>query len=131
MSVHSCAAPVEQDRPGAALADRVIQGSADGRWQWDEHGLVALAVHPQDAVAVFLAEVGDVRAGASKIRKPRRPSMATRAKSDWFGDWRAVLRMASNCRCPNPRVGDSVGTGGRRTCSVGDWASMVSRTQVR
>jgi hypothetical protein len=32
-------------------------------------------------MAVFLAEVADVRAGASKIRNPSSPSTTTRAKS--------------------------------------------------
>ena len=41
---------------------------------------------------------------ASKIRKPSRPSMATSAKSHGFGDWRAAVSRASNCRWVNPRV---------------------------
>jgi hypothetical protein len=35
---------------------------------------------------------------ASKIRKPSRPSMATRAKSHGSCDWRAAVSSASNCR---------------------------------
>jgi hypothetical protein len=52
---------------------------------------------------------------ASKIRKPSRPNIAMRAKSLMLGESRAVVIRASNCRCPSPRVGDSAGTGGRRT----------------
>jgi hypothetical protein len=55
---------------------------------------------------------------ASKIRRPRSPSIATSAKSQVFGDSRAAVRSASNCRCVNPRVGDSGGTARRRTCSA-------------
>jgi hypothetical protein len=68
---------------------------------------------------------------ASKIRKPSRPSMATSAKSYQFGDWRSAVSRASNCRWVNPRVGDSVGTEGRRTCSAGECSRMPSRAQVR
>jgi hypothetical protein len=49
-------------------------------------------------VAVFFAEVGDVRAVASKIRKPSSPSMAARAKSQGLADCRAAVSSASNCR---------------------------------
>ena len=57
---------------------------------------------------------------ASKIRKPSSPSMATSAKSCGFADSRAAVSRASNCRWVNPRVGDSAGTTGRRTCSAGE-----------
>ncbi len=52
---------------------------------------------------------------ASKIRSPRRPSMAMRAKSFGLADSRAVVIWASSCKCPSPRVGDPGGTTGRRT----------------
>ena len=68
---------------------------------------------------------------ASKIRKPSRPSMATSAKSHGFGDSRAAVSSASNCRWVKPSVGDSAGTAGRRTCSAGECSRMPSRTQVR
>jgi hypothetical protein len=67
---------------------------------------------------------------ASKIRRPSRPSMAISAKSQAFGDSRAVS-SASNCRWVNPRVGDSAGTAGRRTCSAGECGMSPSMTQVR
>jgi hypothetical protein len=37
-----------------------------------------------------------------------------------FGDSRAAVSRASNCRWVKPRVGDSAGTESRRTCSVGE-----------
>jgi hypothetical protein len=59
-------------------------------------------------------------AQASKIRKPSRPSVATRAKSLRLVDSRAVVSSASNCRWVRPRVGDSRGTVGRRShCARG------------
>jgi hypothetical protein len=67
---------------------------------------------------------------ASKIRRPGKPSMVTRAKLHGSGDWRAAVSRASNCRCVNPSVGDSGGTAGRRTCSAGEWSSRPSTTQV-
>ena len=35
---------------------------------------------------------------ASKIRRPSRPGLATSAKSHGFGDWRAAVSRAWNCR---------------------------------
>jgi hypothetical protein len=52
---------------------------------------------------------------ASKIRSPRSPSIATRAKSLMLADSRAAVIIASNWRWLRPRVGDSGGTSGRRT----------------
>jgi hypothetical protein len=68
---------------------------------------------------------------ASKIRRPSRPSIATRAKSNRFADSRAAVNIASNCRCGSPSVGDSGGTVGRRTYSAGECSSTLSMTQVR
>ena len=49
--------------PRDAGSGRPVDGPAD-RWrQRDQDDLGALAAHAQDPVAVFLAEVGDVRAG--------------------------------------------------------------------
>ncbi|WP_431911856.1 hypothetical protein [Micromonospora carbonacea] len=43
------------------LADGPVDSSGH-RWrQRDEHGLAALAAHAQDPVAVFLAQVDDIR----------------------------------------------------------------------
>ena len=68
---------------------------------------------------------------ASKMRRPSSPSIATRAKSDGLTDSRLAVSMASNCRCVKPRVGDSGGMAGRRTCSAGEWSSAPSITAVR
>ena len=63
MAVHAGAAAVEQDRPAVRVADGAVDGPADRWWQWHQDEFVALAAHPQHAVAVFLAQVGDVGAG--------------------------------------------------------------------
>jgi hypothetical protein len=63
MPVHPGAAPVEQDGSASAVADGPVEGAADGRREWDEHGLAAFAGDAQDAVAVFFAEVADVQPG--------------------------------------------------------------------
>ena len=61
--VHPHAAAVEQDRPAGASADRAIDGSPH-RWrQGDQDDLAAFAADAQHPVAVFFAQVGDVRAG--------------------------------------------------------------------
>jgi hypothetical protein len=70
-------------------------------------------------------------AQASKIRSPSRPSIVTSAKSFRFGECRAALSSASNCRRVMPRVGDSADTRGRRRCSAGEAVSTPSMTQVR
>jgi len=69
-------------------------------------------------------------AQASKIRSASQPHSVTSAKSLRFGESRAAVRSASNCRCVRPRVGDSADTRGRRTCSAGEAAGMPSMTQV-
>ena len=67
--VHPGAAAGEQDRARGAVADGAVDGAADGWWQRDQDDLVAFAVDPQDAVAVFLAEVVDV--GAAGFEDPQ------------------------------------------------------------
>jgi hypothetical protein len=61
--VHPGAAAVEQDRPARAGSDCPVDGPADRGWQRDQDDLGALAAYPQHPVAVFLAEIGDVRGG--------------------------------------------------------------------
>ena len=67
---------------------------------------------------------------ASKIRKPSSPSIAISAKSHGLDDSRAAVSRASNCRWVKPRVGDSAGTDGQRTCWAGECSSRPSMTQV-
>jgi hypothetical protein len=129
--VHPGAAAVEQDRSARAVPGCPVDGPPDCWRQRYQDDLGALAAHAQDPATVFFAEVGDVRAGASKIRRPSSPGMATSAKSHRFGDWRAAVSSASNCRWVNPSVGDSAGTEGRRTCSEGECSKVPSMTQVR
>ena len=60
--VHAPAVCVPQDRTDIAVVDRAVQRPCH-RWrQWDEDDIAALAPDAEDAVSVFLAEVGDVRA---------------------------------------------------------------------
>ena len=68
---------------------------------------------------------------ASKIRSPNSPSIVTSAKSQKLSDSLAAVSNASNCRWVSPKVGDSVGTLGRRTYSAGECSSAPSITQVR
>ena len=63
MPVHPGAAAVEQDRAGGPVGDGGVEAAADRGRKGDEDGLAAFAGDAEDAVAVFLAEVGDVRAG--------------------------------------------------------------------
>jgi hypothetical protein len=91
MTVHPGAAAVEQDWPSVPSAYCPVDGTVD-RWRRrDLDYLGALAAHAQHSVAALLAEVGDVC-------EPSRPSMATSAKSHGFGDSRAAVSRALNCR---------------------------------
>jgi len=69
--VHPGAAGVQQDRPADPGGYRPVDGPADRGRQWDQHDLGALAAHPQDPAAVFLAEVGDVGAGGNGLEDGR------------------------------------------------------------
>jgi hypothetical protein len=129
--VHPSSARVQQDRPGDTCSDRTVDRPRDRRWQRHQHHLGALADHPQHAVAVFIARSVTSAPVASKIRSPSRLSIATRAKSLVFGDSRAAVSSASNCRWVRPRVGDSGGTVGLRPYSAGEWSETPSMTQVR
>ncbi len=63
VAVHPGAAVVEQDRPVVPQAGGPVDRAADGGWQRDLDHLAAFAAYTQYPVAVFFAEVGDVRAG--------------------------------------------------------------------
>jgi hypothetical protein len=75
MPVHPRAEAAGQDRPGVTVARGAVDGPA-GRWgQRDQDDLAAFAADAQDPVAVFFAEVADVRA-----RRTRRDSSADRSR---------------------------------------------------
>jgi len=60
-------------------------------------------------LSVDLGEIGDEGSGGLEIRKPTRPSTATRAKSLRLAESRAEARSAPECRWHRPpRVGESV-----------------------
>ena len=63
MPVHAGPARLSRIGPTVAVVDGAVDGPPDRGRQRDEHDLVALAVHAQDAVAVLLAEVVDVGSG--------------------------------------------------------------------
>ena len=81
MAVHPGAAAVEQNRPAFPGSGGPVDGPADCWWQRDLDHLGALAAHAQHPVAVLVARSAMFAVVASKIRRPSRPSMATRAKS--------------------------------------------------
>ena len=69
VSVHGSTPLVEQDRPGNPVSNGSVDGPAD-RWrQRDQDDLAALTAHAQNAVTVFLAEVGDGRSTGFKDPK--------------------------------------------------------------
>jgi len=61
--VHPGTAGVQQDRPAVPEAGRPVDGPADSWRQRDQDDLGTFAADPQHPVAVFLAEIGDVRGG--------------------------------------------------------------------
>jgi hypothetical protein len=67
--------------PQRSVADDPVDGTSYGGRERDEDDPSALAHHAQHAVAVSLTQVVDVGAGGFEDPQPRRPSLATRAKS--------------------------------------------------
>ena len=129
--VHPRTAVVQQDRPADPGGYRPVDGPAGRGRQRDQDDLGALAAYAQNPVTTFLADFGDVRAGDFEDPQAEQPG---------HGHQREVARVrrvpgggeqASNCRCVNPRVGDSAGTAGQRKCPAGECGKTPSRTQVR
>jgi len=131
MPVHPPAVAVKQDRPAVTVIHGAIDRPADRGGQRNQDDFAAFAADPQDPVAVLLAEIADVRARGLEDSQAQQPQHGTKAKSFRLADWRAAVSRASNCRWVNPRVGDSAGTAGRRTCSAGEYSRTPSITQVR
>jgi len=128
--VHPGTAPVAQQRPVLAAVDGPVDGPPDRGRQRDEDDLGALADHAQDAVAVLLAEVGDV--GGAGLEDPQ-PEQAERGDQ---GEVLTVGRLAGGqqrleLQVVSPSVGDSGGTVGRRSHCAGECSSRPSMTQVR
>ncbi len=71
--VHPRPATVQQDQARSPTTDGAVNGTTDGERERDEDNLGALAAHPQYAVAVLLAEVGDVRAGGIEDPQTEQP----------------------------------------------------------
>lgn len=61
MPIHPPTEGVAQDRPVNAAVHGAVDRPRYRRRQRNEHHLAALAPHAQNAVTVFLAQVGDVR----------------------------------------------------------------------
>ena len=81
MPVHPDTAAAEQDRSAGPGADFPVDGAADGGRQRDEDDFAAFAAHAQDPVAVFFAEVGDVRAGGLKDPQAQQPEHGHQRKA--------------------------------------------------
>jgi hypothetical protein len=59
--IHPSSAPIEQNWATEPVGDRSLYGLPHGWQQGHQHNFRALPEHPQDAVAVFLTHVRDVR----------------------------------------------------------------------
>jgi hypothetical protein len=131
MPVHPRAVAVEQDRPEV----RAVHGAVDGpayRWgQRDQDDLAAFPADLQDPVAVFFAKPADVRTGGLEDPQAEQPEHGDQGEVVPVSGLAAAVSNASNCRCVNPRLGDSAGTAGRRTYSAGERSRTPSMTQVR
>jgi hypothetical protein len=66
--VHPSATGGQQDGAGSPVVDGSFDGPADGRLEWNQGDLAALAADPEHTVAVLFAEVFDVAAGWLPIR---------------------------------------------------------------
>jgi hypothetical protein len=85
VAVHPGAAAVEQDRPSGAVAGGLVDGPADGWWQWQQDDLGALAAHAQDPVAVLVAEVVDVCSGGFEDAQAEEPEHGDQREIAWAG----------------------------------------------
>lgn len=110
MAVHPVTGAAAQDGSAEALADGTVDRSGHSGWEWDQDDLVAFAVDAQDRWPWDSPRASMLAPVASKIRRPRRPSIATSAKSLGLVESRLAQRIASNWRWFSPRVGDSGGT---------------------
>lgn len=68
--VHPRPVGVAEDRTTVTAVDRSVEGPGHRWWQRDEDDLAALAAYPQDPVAVFLTDVGDVGSASFEDPKP-------------------------------------------------------------
>jgi hypothetical protein len=129
--VHAGGGGGQQDRSAGPVVDGSFQRASDGGWERYEYDFVALAVYPQYAVAVFLAEVFDVAADGLEDAQPQQAehgdedAVAAVGRRFGGGEQRFELQVSQ------PRVGDSAGTLGRRTHSADECSSTASMTQVR
>ena len=95
---HAGAAAVSKDRADRRrLVDGAVDGPSDGGWEWDGGELVALAMDGEDAVAVGLAEVGDI--SARGFEDPP-------AKEAWRLERSHTVELSGGPRRAWPRTGD-------------------------
>jgi hypothetical protein len=76
---------IEQDRPCGPAADGVIDRGTD-RWrQGDQDDLGSFAAHPEHAVAMLLAQVGDVGAGGFEDAQAEESEHRDEGEVGWVG----------------------------------------------
>jgi hypothetical protein len=83
--VHPPAVRVEQDRPCRPAADGAIDRAADRGRQRDKDHLGSFAAHPEDAVAMLLTQVGDVRAGGFEDAQAEQSEHRDDGEVGWVG----------------------------------------------
>ncbi len=131
MPVHPGAAAAQQDRPAGAVANRTVDGPADCWWQWHEDDLAAFAADAQYSVAVFLADVGDVRSGHLEDPQPQQSGHGHQREVMPVRGLAGGAEQSLELQVVTSSVGDSAGADGRRAYSAGECSSMPSMTQVR
>jgi len=110
----------EQDRADSPASDRSLDGPTNRGRQREQDDLVTFAVHAQNAVTVLFAEVADVAAGGLQLPQTQQAEHRDQRELASWVDCLAAVSIASNSRWLRPSVGDSAGTVGRRTYSVGE-----------
>jgi len=129
--VHPRPASGPQDGTRGSFPVCVVDGPAYRGREGGEDDLAALAGDPQHPVAVFFTEVVDVRAAGFEDPQTQKSEHGDEGevvgvrREPGGGEHRFELQVVS------PRVGDSGGTFGRRTCSAGEDGRTPSMTQVR
>jgi len=83
MAVHPRTAAAEQDRATGPGSHGTVDGTSNGRWQWDQDYLAPLAAHTQHAMAVCFAEIGGIRAGCFEDPQAEQPEHGHQCEVAW------------------------------------------------
>lgn len=130
VTIHPPGVAVEEDRSGSATGDRLVDGTTDSRWRRQQGGLVAVAVHGEDAVTASFAERLHVGTGRLEHAQSKQSEHRDKGEVAAVGGVAAGGEDGLELQVTETERGDSSGTCGRRTYSAGECSRIWSITQV-